>query len=81
MNSVYFRHLDRPTNMGVRRIVSRDGQIKGLETTVPQWGPGDEKSWKWCINNWSTGRFTVTTNAQNISRGSAPLAHAYWIFQ
>ena len=26
--------------MGARRIFSRGGQIRGLGTKVPQWGPG-----------------------------------------
>ena len=64
--------------MGARKIFSRGGQITGLGTKVPQQGlemePGwglkasppeaDDRLWKYCINNSSTERFAVTTNAQ-----------------
>ena len=57
-----------------------EGKLGGLETKVSQRGSGQrcsgdphrKKLWKWCINNWSTERFTVMHKTlYNISRGGA----------
>jgi len=59
---------------GCPRIFSMGGQIRGLGTgwslrgslraSRPQ-RPTVDRLWKWCINNSSTERFAVTTDAQN----------------